>query len=348
MSETSYLWTTGGGGDAGASITRLDWAWIARIISACHNGEGIAPGILGEGMPSIYAANTLRIGSCLAMVDGHPYVNNTNLDITIPSAVGVGNTRIDRVVMLANWSAQTVRLVRVPGTDAVSPVVPVNPYTSTGTSYAILIAAVKVNTSGTLSNLIDERTLAFPTNIPASCLAAFSITTGQISHTANILGTQLSPAANILGSQLSPAANIEWTQLKNPTVTTANLGAYIPVLVARNGPDDYLYNLPGDTPGLLLHPRMSCGVTSLTIPAGSSYAEKTINFPFAYTNGAPLVICSLINAVTEMVVTLAYGILDDRFIMRATRAGTSGNTTVNISWFAIGPEPDDYSGPGGG
>jgi hypothetical protein len=97
----------------------------------------------------------VRIWPGGAVVDGKPYKNDANVDVNIPSAVGGGNTRIDRIVLRANWTAQTVRITRIPGTDAGSPVAPAITQTP-GTTYDIMLYQALVDTSGTVT-LTDER-----------------------------------------------------------------------------------------------------------------------------------------------------------------------------------------------
>jgi hypothetical protein len=160
MAEKSYWWTTGGAGDGASTYTRDDLAAVARILAACANYQGVAPGYLNQLSGSVPSANTVRINTGGAVVDGKPYYNNSTVDITIPSAVGTGNTRIDRIVLRADWTAQTVRIYRIAGTDAASPNAPAITQTS-GSVYDIKLYQALVNTSGTVT-LTDERDMAVP------------------------------------------------------------------------------------------------------------------------------------------------------------------------------------------
>lgn len=158
MSEMSYLWTTGGAGDGAAEYTRADWQKIIEIIGACHAGEGAGPNWLDTFGYDAGDPETFIVSAGVAIVDGRPYINSTDVTITIPAAVGVGNTRIDRVVLRASWSAQTVRLTRIAGVDAATPSAPAVTQTS-GTTYDLLLYQVLVNTSGVLT-VTDERAWA--------------------------------------------------------------------------------------------------------------------------------------------------------------------------------------------
>lgn len=159
MAEDSYLWTTGGAGDGSATYTRADWQRIAKIIGAVHGHEGVAPALLNALAGSVTGANTVQINTGGALVDGKPYDSDAAVNVNIPSAVGVGNTRIDRVVLRADWTAQTVRITRIAGTDAASPTAPAITQNS-GVTYDIKLYQALVNTSGTVT-LTDERELAY-------------------------------------------------------------------------------------------------------------------------------------------------------------------------------------------
>ena len=93
-------------------------------MAACSGWEGVAPGYKNELAGSVGGANTYNINTGGAMVDGKPYHNTATVGVNIPSAVGGGNTRIDRIVLRADWTAQTVRITRIAGTDEASPTAP--------------------------------------------------------------------------------------------------------------------------------------------------------------------------------------------------------------------------------
>jgi hypothetical protein len=158
MSEVSYLWTTGGAGDGAGTYNRSDWSIITKLLAAATSWEGVCPRFLNKLAATAPAVNTLRVQSGGAIVDGKPYYNSANADITIPSAGTPSYKRIDRVVLRADWTAQTVRLTRIAGTEAVSPAVPAITQTS-GTTYDITLYKVEVDTSGNLT-VTDERTMA--------------------------------------------------------------------------------------------------------------------------------------------------------------------------------------------
>lgn len=160
MGESSGFWTTSGSpsGDQVVSYTQAHWSTAGRIMSACSGFEGVAPGYLNELAGTVGGANTVAINTGGAVVDGKWFLNDASQNVTIPSAVGVGNTRIDRIVLRASWSAFNVSVYRIVGTDSATPSAPAITQT-TGTTYDIMLYQALVNTSGTVT-LTDERVIA--------------------------------------------------------------------------------------------------------------------------------------------------------------------------------------------
>ena len=161
MAEFSGLWSTGmGSGDSQASYTQLQDSLRAQVIAACNGFEGVGPGYLNSLAGTVTGANAVQIDTGGALVDGKYYNNSAAVSVNIPSAVGGGNTRIDRIVLRASWASYTVRIYRIAGTDAVSPTAPAIVQTS-GTTYDIKLYQALVNTSGTVIGafIISDMTL---------------------------------------------------------------------------------------------------------------------------------------------------------------------------------------------
>jgi hypothetical protein len=162
MTETSGFWTTSGtpSGHQVASYTQVIAAKAWAILAAAAGFEGVSPGYLNGLAGSVPGANTARIATGGAVCDGQWYQNDANKDITIPSAVGGGNTRIDRIVVRATWAGFKCELTRIAGVDAASPTAPAITQTP-GTTYDIMLYQALVNTSGTVT-LTDERVIGSP------------------------------------------------------------------------------------------------------------------------------------------------------------------------------------------
>jgi hypothetical protein len=157
MAQTSGFWTTTGTatGHQVASYTQANLSTAMQIIAACSGSEGVANEYLNELAGTVTGANTVAINTGAAMVDGKWYTNSASVDVNIPDAVGVGNTRIDRIVLRADWAGFDVEITRIAGTDAATPTAPAVTTTS-GTTYDIMLYQALVNTSGTVT-ITDER-----------------------------------------------------------------------------------------------------------------------------------------------------------------------------------------------
>ena len=157
MTEKAYLFSTNGTGDGATPYTQAEWSTIMMILAACGGGvmDAILPNYENQMEGSVTGANTVSIDTGGAIVDGKVYNNTAAVSVTIPSAVGLGNTRIDRIVLRCNWSAQTVRVTRIAGVDAGSPVAPAIT-TTRGTTYDIYLCRALVDTGGTVT-VTDER-----------------------------------------------------------------------------------------------------------------------------------------------------------------------------------------------
>src|SRR4030065_2267257 len=108
MTETSFFWTTSGtpSGHQVASYTQVIAAKAWAILAACAGKEGVAPDYMNE-LAGTTGTNVVHINTGGAVVDGQIYQNGASVDVTIPSAVGGGNTRIDLIVLRVSWARFT-------------------------------------------------------------------------------------------------------------------------------------------------------------------------------------------------------------------------------------------------
>lgn len=157
MTQTSGFWTTDAATPEGhqvASYTQVIAAKAWAILAACGGKEGVAPGYLNL-LAGTTGTNVVHVNTGGAMVDGQWYENGASVDVTIPSAVGGGNTRIDRIVLRVTWASFKCEITRIAGTDAASPVAPAITQTPE-TTYDIKLYQALVNTSGAVT-ITDER-----------------------------------------------------------------------------------------------------------------------------------------------------------------------------------------------
>ncbi len=173
MAQLSGYWTTGGAtGHQQTSYSQAQMATANEIMAGCGYFEGVARNYKNNFITTVTGANTVSINTGGAMVDGHWYYNDAAVSMTIPSAVGTGNTRIDRIVIRCTWSTFQAVLARLPGTDAASPTPPALTQ-SHGSVYDIPLYQATVNTSGTVT-LTDERQFAVQKDTIVMQLKVFS------------------------------------------------------------------------------------------------------------------------------------------------------------------------------
>jgi len=159
MSEFSGHWTTSATptGHQVASYTQATNGTLQKIMAACSAFEGVAPNYLNALAGTVTGANTVAINTGGAMVDGKAYENNASLNVNIPSA-SAGNTRIDRIVLRADWAGFILSVHRIAGVDSGSPTAPAITQTP-GTTYDIMLYQALVDAAGTVT-LTDERVIA--------------------------------------------------------------------------------------------------------------------------------------------------------------------------------------------
>lgn len=272
MAQIGYFFTTtssGASGDQVASYTQSQLARAHEILAACSGFEGVAPSYLNELEVTDGGANTVSVNTGGAVVDGVPYRNSAPEDVTIPSAVGGGNTRIDRVVIRISWASYDVAITRIAGTDAAIPTVPAITQTS-GTTYDIKLAQVRVDTSGAL-NITDERDWAAPhvdgTTIEVKAGGALAIVDGGVDTTqiatdavttakiaTGAVDTDELATAAVTSPKIAAGA-VDTNELATDAVTTAKIPnrtrtLYLPVSAGE--PSLTIQTLDGHIPYMVL------------------------------------------------------------------------------------------------
>jgi len=149
MTESSILWTTDGVGDganAGYTMAQVT-EWMRMLMCGLTGGDlsGVAPDYLNElavtGTVSPAAVNT---GG--ALVYGFPYFNSASVNVAVPTPSSA--TRVDLIVLEADWTAQTVRIARVEGVEgAGAPSLT----QSAGTTWQMVLAQASITTGGTIT-----------------------------------------------------------------------------------------------------------------------------------------------------------------------------------------------------
>jgi len=334
MSEFSGHWTTDAATPEGhqqASYTQAQNSTIQKVLAACAGFEGVAAGYLNSLAGTVTGANTVAINTGGGVVDGKVYQNDASLNVNVPSAVGGGNTRIDRIVLRASWAAFTVVVTRIAGTDAASPVAPAITQTS-GTTYDIMLYQALVTTAGAVT-LTDERVYGK--------VATGGITDGAVT-TAKIAASQITNAlmaddaidsAEIADGAVDlvhmSANSVDSTQYVDGSIDYEHLSAGANKLTNRigNSASDWLpAGVTEYTPSSV---RMQCGVGTTGAPG-----SLAITFPVAFS-GSPLVFVTVLGSNVAAYVdpsTTSAGCT----IYTTDLAGTAVGVK-NVQWIAIGP-----------
>jgi hypothetical protein len=157
MADLSGFWTTNDGtgadGDQQASYTQAHWSSAIKILAGSSGHEGVLWGYLNE-LECADDGTSVSIDTGGAVVDGKWYYNNASQNVAI-TAASAGNTRVDRIVLRADWSGFAISPTRIAGTDGTAPTAPGVTQTS-GTTYDIKLCQALVNDAGGIT-VTDER-----------------------------------------------------------------------------------------------------------------------------------------------------------------------------------------------
>lgn len=363
MAEFSGFWTTGAsvGDQQTGGYTQVHWAQALRILGATLGFEGVSPDYLNNLACTANGANTVAVNTGCGLADGKWYENSASVNVNIPSAVGGGNTRIDRIVLRCSWAGFTVRITRIAGTDAASPTAPATTQTA-GTTYDIKLCQVLVNTTGTVT-VTDERTFAqantqsiedsavtaaklasnavttvkiLDSNVTTAKIADLGVTTAKVNDLAVTSG-KLAADAVIAGKIADGAVDVT-ASLVDDIVDDTKVGNRVPQFYRRQGGNTSNWSTIGTTTYTPTAVRMQGGAGDLTFSSGDISLVNVITFPIAFSN-APLVLVTLRGGsetdVIKIFVSATTATTCD-VTVRRTATGTSPSYAFN--WLAIGPE----------
>ncbi len=158
MVEISRPWDGTSIGDAGP-YSAADWqeVWLA-FFAPERATEGVFNGQLA-GLAVTGAVSPVTVDTGRAMVDGVWYETDATTPFVVVTA-GPALSRIDRVILRKDPTAQTVRLFLLAGADAASPTAPVLTQTPGGT-WEISLFQVLIDDGGAIT-LTDERDFIAP------------------------------------------------------------------------------------------------------------------------------------------------------------------------------------------
>lgn len=150
MVQTYFPFDSGQGANATESMwTKMAQHWLAT---------GVIKSLLNELL--VYADSTgmqVKVNSGSAWIKGH-YYESDDIEIMAIGAADSANSRIDRVILRLDWTANTMELAVLQGVAAVSPVAPT--LTQNSSRWEISLAQVRVNAGVTTiaaGSVTDER-----------------------------------------------------------------------------------------------------------------------------------------------------------------------------------------------
>jgi len=152
MAESSFFWSSIAYSDDQFSDV------LRKLFITDRTEQGVIEGYLGE-LACSGIASPVTVASGAAMVDGKFYENTANIEITITSPVS--STRIDRVVLRKDFTAETVTVELIAGTEGTGS--PPALTQTDGTTWEIPLYQVSTTTSGIIS-LTDERSYLYTAN----------------------------------------------------------------------------------------------------------------------------------------------------------------------------------------
>jgi hypothetical protein len=310
MTERSRPWdgtTTGDATDAPYDAA-TEWARIMRAtnpaMEATANKGGVVVGATGfnDLTTSSPGANTQRVQTGIAWVQGTWYENDANVDVTIPTPATA--TRIDRIVLRKSWAGQTIRITRIAGTEGGGAPALVQTF---GTTWDVPLYQVSITTGGVMT-LTDQRESMAVTSVHThasagqggSTLTSPTINTPTIgTPTLNgvVGGSSLGSAVNqiALGSHAHGTGGyiaVDHTLATNiGTNTHAQIDTHMALGLASGAHNGAWYNSTGTqslgtpTLGKWAVARANGGTLTITTPSGLIVLGTTSGSSLAITNG---------------------------------------------------------------
>jgi len=355
MAEQSYFWNTSGTGDGTAAGYARDKiaAWLKNIFSS---GIGGILDRVGNELEVTGTSSPLAVDTGAAIVDGFFYYNTASANITVstPSSGLTGG----RVVLRADWSAQTVRIAVVMNTDGNSSI-PALTQTS-GTTYEINLAYFQITTGGVIDLTTETGRAIFASGVPVGSMIMSALSVLGNANAYALPAQEITAASDGLAMRRSGTSigfgTISTAGIADGTISTAKildeaiddtkLGNRVPQFYRRQGGSESNWGTPGETtytPGQVI---IMAGVARIYIQWYQTSGSATITLPVSVNN--PLILLSFGycqddggNMYYQKVFTLfvsANG--SGQFTLNCLLSSAPGypqNLYIDIPWLIIGP-----------
>lgn len=148
MSQSSLFWTTGSTGDGASEYTQSQWFALWRALL---QNDATVEGVLGGETGNLAVSATsgvITVSTGAAVVYGIPYFMETAATTLAIATPAIGTTG-HRVVLRADWTAQTVRAALKSSDDGVSAIPAVTQ--SSGTTWEVSLASMTITTGGAIT-----------------------------------------------------------------------------------------------------------------------------------------------------------------------------------------------------
>jgi hypothetical protein len=307
MAEKSLFWFTDGFdgaiGDGSVPYTQDEFTFFTRSSL----GEGVVTDtrltIFEEPLLASGTSSPLSVTAGEYILDGFFYRSDAPISIVVPTPV-VGTTG-GRIILRADYTAATVRMVLKMNTDGVA----------------------------SLPALTDTPNVLREANI-----AGFTITTGGV---INITVGRVFCRPGIV---MPEPDVLEWDGLNQLTiadegVTAAMAGAGVPVLTDRQGGSATDWSAQGTTNYSVGNSSIQVGASIVTIPSGESSEGLSVTFPVAFAQ-PPLVVAQIQTAETPVAIVLfsSSGSASTHLfgVRTADGSNVADDTVVGIDWIATG------------
>jgi hypothetical protein len=318
MAQLSFPWPgdsgAGGTGDCGPYTADAFSNWYEKLFCSDSTNECVIPNI-GNELAVTGTATPLSVNTGSALVNGKFY--NNSAATTLAIATPVAATRIDRVILRADYTAQTVRLVLLPGAEGGA--APSLTQTD-GTTWEVSLAQASITTGGVVTCTSERVFLHFNSDIETAMVEAGAITAAGI---ANRTRTFIVPGLVYNGSDSAfGIAGADGQQMIDNKNVTAYGVFYMP--------SDYV---SGMTVSALVHGAASGDCyCSAQLRAGALTEDFGVHNSDIFSTAVQVLVAGKLTAVAAIAVTQATA--GDAVYVQFFRDGDAAEDTVgNIVYF---------------
>lgn len=269
MAEKSIFWTTGATGDGASEYTQAEVIrWMRQMMLNDNSEEGVHLNY-GNELEVTGTSSPVAVDTGAAIVYGFPYWNTASVDVAIPTPSA--STRVDLIVLEADWTAQTVRVTRVAGTEGAG--APSLTQTD-GVEWQIPLAQASITTGGVIT-VTDARVFLHPNiEVETAMIEDLAVTTAKLAADA-VTGAKIGD--DEIDSEHYAAGSIDEEHIANNAVALTKIpnrteSLFVPAVYADDGSGSQ---------------RNWTAIYGWQLPDGvSSYVRAFVEIPERFVSGA--------------------------------------------------------------